>query len=52
MDCDVCIIGHDHHCPWIGKCVGEENLVAFYLFLAATFGNLIMMLVATVFGHE
>ena len=31
-DCDVCIEQYDHHCVWIGKCVGKDNLELFYLF--------------------
>ncbi len=25
-ECDVCIRHHDHHCPWMTKCIGEHNM--------------------------
>ncbi len=36
LDCEVCIKGYDHHCPWTGKCIGEGNLWGFYVFLVVT----------------
>ena len=28
--CNVCIEGFDHHCVWVGKCIGKNNLKTFY----------------------
>lgn len=31
--CNVCVEGYDHHCLWIGKCVGKGNKFLFYLMI-------------------
>lgn len=31
--CNICILGYDHHCLWSSKCIGEGNLMWFYLFI-------------------
>jgi hypothetical protein len=36
-ECDVCVEGHDHHCPWTTKCIGRDNLKAFYIFVCFSF---------------
>ena len=33
FDCNICVEGFDHHCPWTGKCIGKRNLLAFYCFI-------------------
>ncbi|CAI2379581.1 unnamed protein product [Moneuplotes crassus] len=31
--CNLCVEDYDHHCPWMGKCIGGGNIIQFYLFL-------------------
>lgn len=32
-DCGRCIQGFDHHCFWLGTCVGDSNCLAFWCYL-------------------
>ncbi|EFX61308.1 hypothetical protein DAPPUDRAFT_18257, partial [Daphnia pulex] len=35
--CGVCIEKMDHHCPWLGTCIGKKNYKQFLLFLLSLF---------------
>ena len=48
-ECNVCIRKQHHHCLWIGKCIGEGNRCAFYLFVVSTVCFFVFCLGTTLF---
>jgi hypothetical protein len=34
--CGACVEKYDHHCPWLGNCIGKNNYRSFLLFLFTT----------------
>ena len=49
-DCNNCVERNDHHCPWIGNCVGKRNYIYFYLFVLS-FSFILLYLIGFCIAH-
>ena len=49
-DCDICVEGNDHHCPWTGKCIGDKNMKSFIIFVVSTFVMIIYFFLVAIYS--
>jgi hypothetical protein len=49
--CDICIYEYDHHCPWIGKCIGRDNVGQFRCFIFSVLQLLLIFALCMYLGE-
>ena len=48
VECGICIMNNDHHCPWTSKCVGKKNIKMFYIFVGSLATHIVYLVFALV----
>ena len=48
IECGICVMNNDHHCPWTSKCVGKKNLWLFNCFLVSLGAHILYLIFALV----
>lgn len=47
-DCNNCVLGFDHHCVWLGTCIGKRNYSVFFSFICSTSTFIVYLLVVSI----
>lgn len=53
IQCDMCVVALDHHCPWVNNCVGPGNRRIFIIFtLVAALGCFVFVMLSLYVEHH